>query len=229
MRPYYERDGVVLYHGDAREILPLLAPVAALITDPVWPNCPPGLLAGSDDPHGLLVQTLAALPQMPRRLVLVLRYDSDPRFLTAVPSALPFFRVQVLPYVIPGYNGRKLGGEEFAYSFGSPVASAVGHRVIPGNAPKAPTHASAGHPCARSLVHMQWLVSWWSDAGETILDPFAGSGTTLLAALHCGRRCIGVEIDERYCALAAARLEAQAVLPLLAEPPALPVARLAGC
>jgi site-specific DNA-methyltransferase (adenine-specific) len=47
------------------------------------------------------------------------------------------------------------------------------------------------------------LSSW---PGETVLDPFAGSGTTLLAARQLGRRAIGVEASERYCELAVERL-----------------------
>lgn len=216
MRPYYESEGITLYHGDAREVLPQIAPPDVVITDPVWPNCPAGLLQGADDPAGLLSAVLGSMTVLPRRLVLVMRHDSDPRFLGVVPPALPFFRVQILPYVMPGYIGRKLGGDELAYSFGQPVPSAPGRRVIPGYAPKVqPDGRSAnGHPCSRSLVHFQWLVSWWSDEGDTILDPFAGSGTTLHAAKNVGRRAIGIEVDERYCELAARRLSGQSVMPL---------------
>ncbi|KKK85110.1 hypothetical protein LCGC14_2776570, partial [marine sediment metagenome] len=62
-----------------------------------------------------------------------------------------------------------------------------------------------GHPCSRALGHFRWLVSWWSLPGETILDPFMGSGTTLRAAKDLGRKAIGIEIEERYCEIAAKR------------------------
>lgn len=67
------------------------------------------------------------------------------------------------------------------------------------------------HPTAKPPALICDFVRLFSDPGETVLDPFAGSGTTLLAAKYEGRRAVGVEMDERYCEVAAKRL-AQDVL-----------------
>lgn len=70
--------------------------------------------------------------------------------------------------------------------------------------------ARPDHPCPKPLALMVELVTLFTDEGETILDPFAGSGTTLVAAKLSGRKAIGIERDEKYCAVAAKRLrEAQ--------------------
>jgi site-specific DNA-methyltransferase (adenine-specific) len=197
--------------GDCLKILPTIGQVDAVITDPVWPNCPPGLLEGSDNPASLLRAALDLVET--KRVVIVLRYDSDPRFLLAVPARWPFFRVQILRYAIPGYNGRKLGGIEFAYCFGEPVPSRPGRRVIPGEGPIVTKATPAnGHPSPRAVGHFRWLVNWWTDPGETVLDPFMGSGTTGRACAEMGRDFIGIEIDPTYYAIAERRIQASPAL-----------------
>lgn len=63
-----------------------------------------------------------------------------------------------------------------------------------------------GHPCPKPIGWMRWAVSMASLDSETVIDPFMGSGTTLRAAKDLGRRAIGIEIEERYCEIAAKRL-----------------------
>lgn len=62
------------------------------------------------------------------------------------------------------------------------------------------------HPCAKPMGAMRWMVGKGTLEGETILDPFVGSGTTLVAAKNMGRKGIGIELEERYCEIAAERL-----------------------
>lgn len=206
IKTYYNHNGIAIIHGDCREILPQIA-ADVMITDPVWPNAPAGMFPDVSDPKKLLSEAINAARGL-KRLVIVMRNDSDPRFLEAVPPRWPFFRTQILSYVMPGYIGRKLSSDELAYSFGVPIPSADGQRVIPGLAPRAqPNHRAAnGHPCSRALIHFKWLVHWWSCDGETIVDPFMGSGTTIVAAKERGRKAIGIEIEEKYCEIAAKRL-----------------------
>lgn len=63
------------------------------------------------------------------------------------------------------------------------------------------------HPCPKPLRFMRWLVERGSLPGELVLDPFMGSGTTVLAALQLGRWSCGIEIDEVYYRQAVRRLQ----------------------
>jgi hypothetical protein len=193
-----------LYLGDCLEILPMLPKVDAVITDPVWPNCPAGLLPGADGQQStLLMKALAACDA--NVVVIVLGFDSDPRFLSVVPTKWPFIRSQALPYAFPGYRGRLLAGDEMAYAFGE---IPKGRGVIPGRARSKTTSKTStanGHPTPRQECHFVDLVGWWS-AG-TVLDPFMGSGTTGVACVAAGRDFIGIEIKPKYFDIACERIE----------------------
>jgi len=59
------------------------------------------------------------------------------------------------------------------------------------------------HPTVKPLKLMEWIIKL--SGGQLILDPFMGSGTTLVAAKRLGRKAIGIEIDEHSCEIAANR------------------------
>lgn len=231
MKPYYQEGGITIYHGDAREIIPQLGPVEAVITDPVWPNSLPQWR--NLGPKRLLRETLKVLPAAAERVVIQLGCDSDVRFLSAVPARFPFLRVCWLDYARPSYKGRLLYTGDVAYAFGAPPAFIKGRQVMSGmcRATKSDAMFIRGtgekarrngewnrteydhlpHPAPRRLQHVTWLVNQFSD--EMVLDPFMGSGTTLVAAKHLNRQAVGIEIEEEYCELAVKRL-AQSVMDL---------------
>jgi len=63
-----------------------------------------------------------------------------------------------------------------------------------------------GHPCPKPIGQMKWLVNRVSFEGETVMDPFMGSGTTGVACVKLGRKFIGIEIDEGYFEIAVDRI-----------------------
>lgn len=72
-----------------------------------------------------------------------------------------------------------------------------------------PDRTCNDHPVPKPIGWMTWLVQLASRRGDVILDPFAGSGTTGVAALRLGRRFIGIERDPKYAAIARERLAAE--------------------
>lgn len=71
------------------------------------------------------------------------------------------------------------------------------------------------HPTQKPVALMRWIIERYTEPGDLILDPYMGSGPTLVAAKSLNRRAIGIEIEERYCEIAARRCS-QEVLGLTA-------------
>ncbi len=210
MEPYYQDAQVTLYNADCRDLLPDFGPDRAqvILTDPVWPNAIPEL-EGADRPYELFQETAKFFPRISGRVIVILGCNSDPRFLSAIPPEMEFLMMVYLRRVPPSYKGSVLYGADIAYVFGPGWLPGNGTRVLPGEF----THASKGsrdpvntHPCYRSFEDIQWLIGHYSREGQTILDPFSGSGTTLVAAKASGRKAIGIEISEEYCRIAVNRL-----------------------
>jgi hypothetical protein len=214
LKPYYEHAGVTLYCGDCREIIPNLVPCKTLITDPVWPNAAIELF-GADDPCGMFQDMWQAMAVLPARAAIQVGCDSDPRFFKAVPLEMKFFRYVHLELSRKGYKGRLLMTGDVAMLFGEPPRSRPGLRVVPGRCNDEDSKGQqSNHPCPRKLKHVAFLVGIWSNPEDTVLDPFAGSGTTLIAAKNANRKAIGIEISEEYCEVAVRRL-GQEVLDLV--------------
>lgn len=138
-------------------------------------------------------------------IIIQLRCDSDPRILFAVPPMFSFLRTCWLPYAIPSRQGRLLISGDIAYVFGKAPKPRDGNRILPGQphrdfCPPAQSHHNENltHPCPRNLIHVEWLIEKLTSPGDTILDPFMGSGTTAIAALNRGRKFIGIEIERQY-------------------------------
>ncbi len=69
--------------------------------------------------------------------------------------------------------------------------------------------STKNHPAPFPSELAYRLVRMFSFVGDVVLDPFNGSGTTMLAAMKCGRNSIGIEIDREYCTMAARKLQQQ--------------------
>ena len=204
---FYEEPGITLYCGDCLEVLPFLEEIETVITDPIWPNAHPDFLAREDTsyPARLFNKMLARLPCSVERLIVWLGCQSDPRFLTEVPVRFPFLRMAYLRRAVPSYNGRCLVSGDVIYAFGQWPDSREGGRVIPGecSVTSIPSLREA-HPAARNEGHARWVVKWWGQG--LILDPFAGTGTTLVACKAQGVAAVGIEIEPKYCEIAVKRL-----------------------
>ncbi len=192
MTPYFSDESVTIYHGDCREVLPSLR-ADAVITDP-----PYGVdFRGAEWDASIPMQWLG----LARAVAGSVLFTTGPLTLWDYPR--PDW---VLCWARPASNSRAVSG---GFNHWTPVL-VYGRRKFPVDLFSLHALAFASkfydHPSPKPEPLMVWLVTHGSDPNETVLDPFMGSGTTLVAAKRLGRRAIGIELEEKYCEIAAQRL-----------------------
>jgi len=212
-----------LYLGDCRDVLPILSGVHSMVTDPPYGILVPGdftarIRNDKGGKHGLVRGEYAT------------HNDTYENFMSAVVPTLnsaldlvdraavftgPHIHEQRKPTAIGGIycaaaTARNVWGfKNFlpVLLYGTAPDLHLGARV-PTAIRSADTAEANGHPCPKPESWMAWLVELTSRVGETVLDPYAGSGTTGVSCAHLGRQFIGIEIEPRYFDIACRRIEA---------------------
>ncbi|MEM6260475.1 MAG: DNA methyltransferase [Planctomycetota bacterium] len=243
MTPYYEQDGIAIYHGDCREILPTLEQVDVVLTDPPYSS---GGAMRSDRNQATSAKyqcsTGKQLPEFSGDNKDQRAYTSwvadwlglckhnvksgtqcfvftDWRQLPATSDA-----IQWAGWVWRGLvTWHKPSGRRLQNRFASDAEYVVWGSVGPldfdlnGSAgpssvisQNAPSGNSRQHIAQKPVELMSHLLAVTAESAS-VLVPCMGSGSTLVAAKDLGRKAIGIEIEERYCEIAANRL-AQGVL-----------------
>jgi hypothetical protein len=206
VKPYYQDESVQIFNADCRDVLPTLDTVDVVITDPpygVGLESHRGDISQFDPIKGdsdtylaeWLVATWSgslAMFMSPFRFIdgdwrSVLVWDKGAHVGGGGDTATCWKRDFELIGVrrnAPLNGGRDSAIVRYMGYFGSP----------------------SGHPAEKPIELMRYLAGKLTPQSATILDPFMGSGTTLRAAKDLGRKAIGIEIEERYCEIAANRM-----------------------
>lgn len=209
--PYYQDDAVTLYHGDCLEILPMLGKFDLLLTDP-----PYGI--GADNRQRILSRGKLANPKDYGES----HWDEKPAPCWMIEMARSKAAKQIIwggnYYPLPPCYGPLIWDKENTGDFadGEMAWNNLGCAL------RIKRHLWNGmirkgcedrfHPTQKPLEVILWAIQLAGDV-ETILDPFAGSGTTGRAAKDPRINCVLIEKEERYCAITAQRLS-QEVLPM---------------
>lgn len=227
MQPYFQKGGQTIYHGDCREILPALeaGSVDAVVTDPPFGI---GFKYGdktevTSDPESYW-QWLKPMHDECWRIL------RDGGFSAWWQAQLNFrhfwtwFGDDIHIYAsCKSFVQMRKTPINYGYD---PVVMTYkpGDVLKPKNPPRSidyfvansaakisdPTRIEKGHPCPRQIDAVEEIVRNFTLPGGIVLDPFLGSGTTGVACLRTDRRLIGIEAEERWCEMAAQRLDGRA-------------------
>lgn len=233
-QPYYEHDGIAIYHGRCENILPLIGSVDAIITDPPYLTSGDSVPIGKTGKNGGVAMVYeqskavgvpwgysldwieAAKATSPKHWIVYANYKMLGGLCSVLdPQTVFVWRKSNAPrmtrpvprldceFVVWARTGGKCDrmGEFDSMVVDVPMPQAgcmANERILERGSGK------AVHPCQKPLAVVRPFVDRLEAA--LICDPYMGTGTTLLAAKLCGRRAIGIEIEERYCEIAAKRL-----------------------
>ena len=232
IKPYYQDEWVTIYHGDCREILPELEKVDLVLTDPPY-GLTQNKMDVVVDLSPFLIYPAVIFSQQPYTTDLIMAHRASFKydliwdkvlvtgFLNANHRPLRSHEI-LLVFGDVIYTSIKSDGGKKIHSRGKPKEyrrQNYGEHGFVDNAEKLGTlkhptsilqfskpHPSiAQHRTEKPLDLLVWLVGSYSREEETILDPFLGSGTTAVASKKLKRHCIGIEIEEKYCEIAANR------------------------
>lgn len=233
--PYYSDEFVTLYHGDCLDVLPTLSSVGLVVTSPPYNlsgdgnnsagtyfrNLGAGYATYGDDmPHEQYVEWQHGIVRACWSTLThdgAIFYNHKPRVggdrvrlpLELVPDDLPIRQVIIWDRG-SGFNRQRtyfVPAHEWVLLIAKPAFRTNTRSVD--DVWRIPFETGGEHPAPFPLALASRAVG--STGAEVVLDPFAGSGTTLVAAKRLGRKAIGIELSERYCEIAAKRL-AQGVL-----------------
>jgi site-specific DNA-methyltransferase (adenine-specific) len=236
IKPYYEENGITIYHGDCLEILPCLESVDAVITDPPYSSGGQfrGDRARSTTEKYVTAQFINRSEfsgdNLDQRVFMVwsswwlaaarsacndgavLCAFSDWRQIPAMTDAIQcggWVWRNIATWWKPGcrmIKGRFSSSAEYVIYATNGAHNSDGERAVQNVLSCATlTGDDKEHIAEKPIEVMNWILSVTKPLAVT-LDPFMGSGTTLVAAKQLGRKAIGIEIEEKYCEIAVKRL-----------------------
>jgi site-specific DNA-methyltransferase (adenine-specific)/modification methylase len=208
---YYDQNGITIYHGDCRDILHNLDMADLLLTDPPyginngtrWPKRQPTPWSKDYDPIVGDDQ-----PFDPTHLLGIARHHvifGGNLFSNKLPEASCWIVWDQKRNQHPDWNTAH--GEMAWTDF------ACGIRIFPYLWDGYKRDGEVGrhvHPNQKPVALMEWIITRWTKPGESILDPYMGSGPVAKACQTLGRRYVGIEVEEEYC---------EATIERLAQPP----------
>ena len=200
MKPYYQDESVTIYNADCRDVLPTLEKVDLVLTDPpygiadVWKGGGGHGWAKSMD-ESVLRNEWDARPPDSALMKTICNSATASIIWGGNYFDLPVSRGWLI-WNKPERNFT-LGEAELAWTNRDTVI-----RVYDANR----SDVGRTHPTQKPISLMKWCIETAANNPQTILDPFMGSGTTLRGAKDLGRKAIGIELEERYCEIAAKRM-----------------------